>query len=72
MDTAKRTLESLSVDPEVRARARDREGALRAYHHTIASERAEGEARREGAPRRFVRRLCCWRPSGLERPSVGR
>jgi predicted transposase/invertase (TIGR01784 family) len=45
MDTAKKTLEELSADPEIRARAYERETALRAHHHTIAAERAEGEAR---------------------------
>ena len=45
MANAKKTLEELSADEKVRQQAYERETALRAYHHTIASERAEGEAR---------------------------
>lgn len=47
MANAKKTLEELSADKKVREQAYERETALRAYHHTIASERAEGEARGE-------------------------
>lgn len=44
MSTAKKTLEDLSADDEVRLKAYERETALRAHLHTIAAERAEGEA----------------------------
>ncbi|HMA96900.1 MAG TPA: hypothetical protein VKP30_29650, partial [Polyangiaceae bacterium] len=45
MANAKKTLEELSADDKVRLQAYERETALRAYHHSIAAERAEGEAR---------------------------
>lgn len=44
MSTAKKTLEDLSADDNVRLKAYERETALRAHLHTIAAERAEGEA----------------------------
>ncbi len=47
MDTAKKTLEALSADPDVQQRAYDRETALRAHYHTIAAERLEGRAEGE-------------------------
>jgi len=50
MGTAKKNLEELSADDDVRRTAYDRETALRAHLHTIAAERAEGrvEGRVEG------------------------
>ncbi len=44
MADAKHTLEEISSDPDVRARAYERETALRAHYHTIAAEREAGEA----------------------------
>jgi hypothetical protein len=41
MDTAKKTLEQLSQDPEVARRAYDRETALNGYHIIIDAERRE-------------------------------
>lgn len=44
MSTARKTLQDLSADVDVRLKAYERETALRAHLHTIAAERAEGEA----------------------------
>lgn len=59
MSTAKKSLEELSADDEVRLKAYERETALRAHLHTIAAERAEGEAkgRVEGQREMLIRQL---------------
>ncbi len=59
MADAKHTLEEISSDPDVRARAYERETALRAHYHTIAAEREEGEAkgRVEGLRNAVLRQL---------------
>jgi predicted transposase/invertase (TIGR01784 family) len=67
MDTAKKSLEDLSADKNVRERAYERETALRGHLHTIAAERAEGrvegrvevrvEGQRETLTRLLVKRF---------------
>jgi len=45
MSTAKETLEQLSVDPDVRRRAREREDSIKFYEMSLAASEARGEAR---------------------------
>jgi predicted transposase/invertase (TIGR01784 family) len=45
MAHAKEQLDEISSDPEIRARAYERETALRSHYHTLISEREESEAR---------------------------
>lgn len=45
MNTAKKVLEDLSLDPETRRIARDRETAVLMHRHLMAASREEGEAK---------------------------
>jgi len=44
MSTAKETLEQLSVDPDVRRRAREREDSIKFYKMSLAASEARGKA----------------------------
>jgi predicted transposase/invertase (TIGR01784 family) len=59
MSTAKKSLEDLSADDDVRLKAYERETALRGHLHTIAAERAEGrvEGQRSTLVRLLVKRF---------------
>ena len=45
MSTAKETLEQLSMDPDIRRRAREREDSIKFYTMSLAESEARGEAR---------------------------